>query len=364
VRSSPPNQGQNVGRSIPDPITVGYDRPTLSIIVPVHNSAAPLAECLRALKAAENTEIIVVDDASTDDSAAVAVRGSARVIRLAANVGPAAARNHGASQAKGEILLFVDADVVVAPGVAARVVRLFERHPDVAAIFGSYDDRPPAPSLVSQYRNLLHHFVHQSGETEASTFWAGCGAIRRAVFFEVGGFDAVRFPRPSIEDIELGYRLRRAGYRVVLDKALQGTHLKHWTLRDVLVTDVIRRALPWARLVAETGYAPDDLNLRWRQRVSAILALGAVAIIPLALIEPWFLAIAGGGLVGVLVLNQDLYRFFRRTRSWRFAMACFPLHLLYYLCGWIGCLWAWAEMPARRRRRARDSAPAGPPVRP
>ena len=64
--------------------------------------------------------------------------------------------------------------------------------------------------MVSQYRNLLHHFVHQHGHAEASTFWAGCGAIRRAAFDAVGGFDAARFPRPSIEDIELGLSAPRA----------------------------------------------------------------------------------------------------------------------------------------------------------
>ena len=81
---------------------------------------------------------------------------------------------------------------------------------------------PRLQGVVSQYRNLLHHFVHQHGNSEASTFWAGCGAIRRSVFEEMGGFDEQRFPTPSIEDIELGYRLRQAGHRILLDKACRG----------------------------------------------------------------------------------------------------------------------------------------------
>ena len=96
---------------------------------------------------------------------------------------------------------------------------------------------------MSQYRNLLHHYVHQRGQIEASTFWGACGAIRRSVFEEVGGFDEERYPR-CIEDIELGYRLRRAGHRIVLDKNLQGTHLKKWTLWSVIRTDVCCRAMP------------------------------------------------------------------------------------------------------------------------
>ena len=56
---------------------------------------------------------------------------------------------------------------------------ILREEPGIAAVFGSYDDEPGAPNLVSQYRNLLHHFVHQTGRTEASTFWTGCGAVRR-----------------------------------------------------------------------------------------------------------------------------------------------------------------------------------------
>ena len=65
--------------------------------------------------------------------------------------------------ARGEILFFVDSDVAVAPDAVSRVLAVFDRHQDVAAVFGSYDASPNAPGVVSQYRNLLHHFVHQEG---------------------------------------------------------------------------------------------------------------------------------------------------------------------------------------------------------
>jgi GT2 family glycosyltransferase len=204
----------------------------ISVIVPVHNDPGDLRLCLDALWSAApaDCEIIVVDDGSTDATASVAAGMGVSVVALAKNSGPAAARNEGARRARGAILLFVDADVVLAPGAIERVQRLFADHPEYAAVFGSYDARPSCRRLVSRYRNLLHHFVHQRGHVEASTFWAGCGAIRRSVFHEVGGFDAGRFRRPSIEDIELGYRLRAARHRIRLDPELQCTHLKRWTL--------------------------------------------------------------------------------------------------------------------------------------
>jgi glycosyltransferase involved in cell wall biosynthesis len=176
--------------------------PSVSVIVPAYNRSRELRECLSALSRSvpPPLESIVVDDASTDDTSSVATEHGAIVLRLARNAGPAAARNAGGRAAQGDIVLFVDSDVVVAPEAIRRVVKAFEDDPALAAVFGSYDRRPRAPGLVSRYRNLLHHYTHQIGNPEAGTFWSGCGAIRRSVFVGVGGFDAARSPRPSIED--------------------------------------------------------------------------------------------------------------------------------------------------------------------
>jgi len=263
------------------------------------------------------------------------------VLRLEQNAGPAAARNYGAHQARGGILFFVDADVLVAADAVGRVLRAFDEAADVAAVFGSYDALPRAGGVVSQYRNLLHHFVHQSGNPQASTFWAGCGAIRRAVFEALGGFDAGAFPFPCIEDIELGYRLRRAGHRILLDKALQGTHLKRWTLWSVIRTDIRCRAIPWARLILASQHAPDDLNLKGAQRLSGVLVLLACVLMPMGVFGAVPLALATAAVLGVVVLNRELYTFFYRQRGVRFASACLLLHLLYYLYSGLGYLYVW-----------------------
>ncbi len=333
----------------------------LSVLVPARNAARELAECLAALGAstASGMEILVVDDASTDDTAAVAAAAGARVLRLPRRAGPAAARNHGARAARGEILLFVDADVVLRPGVPERVLAIFATHPEVAAVFGSYDAEPRAPGLVSQYRNLLHCYVHQRGHAEASTFWAGCGAVRRAVFEAVGGFDAARYPAASIEDIELGYRLRRAGYVVRLEKSLLGTHLKRWTLCSVVRTDVRARALPWSRLLLETGWVPDDLNVSRRQRASVALVGAGMLGLATAPFRPEALAV-GALLLGLAVaLNRDLFAFLRRQRGLRFALGCVPLHLLYFVSSGASYVYAWIAWhltpagPVAARRRGR-----------
>jgi GT2 family glycosyltransferase len=325
----------------------------LSVIVPVYNDEGALGPCLAALTASRpaGVEIIVVDDASTDGSATVAARLPVRLLRLSANAGPAAARNYGARLARADILLFVDSDLIVARDTLNQVTQLFDERPDVAAVFGSYDASPAATGIVSRYKNLLHHFVHQHGEAEASTFWAGCGAIRRKVFEEVGGFDQARFRLPSIEDIELGYRVRRAGHRILLDKTLQGKHLKRWTFRSLLRTDVMGRAIPWSRLILESRQPVDDLNLRHDQRLSAALVGLAVIGFALALLQPALVAIGAVSLLTVIVLNRRLYGFFARQGGVAFAGACLVLHWLYYLYSMLAYLAVWASVQLRRVRK-------------
>ncbi len=316
--------------------------PGLSFVVPVHNNAQDLDLCLSALQVAAvpGSEIIVVDDHSTEEIRAVAAAKGATFVRLDRNSGPSSARNAGAREATGDILFFVDSDVVIAPDAVTRLLAVFARDPTIDAVFGSYDNRPRARGVVSQYRNLLHHYVHQTGSTEASTFWAGCGAVRRAVFEAVGGFDEGRFAR-CMEDIELGYRLRQTGSRIVMDKAIQGTHLKRWTLRSVIRTDVYCRAIPWTRLILERRNLTADLNLKASQRASVALVGLACLFLLLAPIRLSALAVSGAAIIGVIVLNRGLYAFFVRERGLFFAAAAVPLHLLYffysgftYVCVW------------------------------
>jgi glycosyltransferase involved in cell wall biosynthesis len=280
--------------------------PAVSVVVPVHNDAAHLRLCLKALAASTcgDFEVLVVDDASTDDTPAVAAEFGARLVRLGQKSGPAAARNAGAAQARGEYVLFVDADVCVHPDTIARVAATFEAQQGVAAVFGSYDRHPGEPNLLSQYKNLFHHFVHQQAHREAATFWAGCGAVRRAIFLEAGGFDE-RYRRPCVEDIELGMRLVAAGHRVVLEKAIQVQHLKRWNLWSMVQTDVADRAIPWTELIFRDRSLPDDLNLKRSQRLCALMAAAApVALLLGAWHWPGLLLLAAMALLLVLLVDR------------------------------------------------------------
>lgn len=241
----------------------------LSVVIPVRNSSAELEQCLESLRCSQVApfECIVVDDASTDNSAAIAAKFGATVLSTGQRSGPALARNMGARAASGEILLFLDADVCVHTDTLGKVIEEFDSDAYLDAVMGSYDDLPSAPNFISQYRNLMHCFVHRTSNREATTFWAGCGAIRRKVFLEFGGFDE-KYGSPAIEDIELGYRLSQGGRKLVLCADLQVKHLKRWGIRSMTKADFFYRALPWSELALRSGKMPNDLNLRISQRIS------------------------------------------------------------------------------------------------
>jgi glycosyltransferase involved in cell wall biosynthesis len=266
--------------------------PTVSVVIPAYNSAAQLQLCLEAL--ALNTsaplEVIVVDDGSTDSSREIAARFGVTSLTTGGRRGPAYARNLGARAAVGDVLFFLDSDVCADRDSLDIVRANFSTDPELDALIGSYDSDPSSPDFLSQYRNLMHAFVHQTGAELASTFWSGCGAIRRAVFLEHSGFDE-SYGRPAIEDIELGYRLIRAKRKIVLDRTLQVKHLKRWTFWGLVKTDVLDRGIPWTELILRDGVMPNDLNVQLSQRISVALVFVLLALsgVMAVLWGGWFL---------------------------------------------------------------------------
>jgi cellulose synthase/poly-beta-1,6-N-acetylglucosamine synthase-like glycosyltransferase len=223
----------------------------------------------------------------------------------------------------------VDADVVCFPDTLDLVEGIFQQDPDLDAVIGSYDDKPPETNFLSRYKNLTHHFVHQKGSTDASTFWTGCGAIRRDVFNSLNGFDE-SYRTPSIEDIELGYRLKRAGKRIRLCKELVVKHAKRWTLPGLLQSDIFGRAIPWTVLQLSYGEILNDLNVERTQRASAVLVCFAALLALLGLLKGCFFVGISLCLIPVLYWNRDLYQFYYRCGGISFALRATIMHWLYY----------------------------------
>lgn len=343
-------------------------KPFISVVIPVKNGGREFEQCLQGLRASnyKNYELIVVNDASKDDSPRIAAKYGARVFHSADfpfkhepdfpfkdSIGPAGARNIGVTHANGEIIYFIDGDVVPKRDNLERIAKIFTDNKGIAAVFGTYDNAPGCPNFISQYRNLLHSYVHQISLVEAQTFWTGCGAIRKDVFLKMGGFDMKTFRLPSVEDIDLGYRLCDSGYRISLDKELQVKHLKQWTFKSMLKTDVFHRAIPWSRIMFKRKRLPNDLNIQTSHRISGVMVLIGFAL--LSLLMGYYIFKAGhyiffGGIsyndisiivavlsvifvltANVIFLNYKFYWFLFQSKGFWFMVKSIPLHFFYYL---------------------------------
>lgn len=316
---------------------------SISIVIPVYNGGASFRKCLASLRESLRPpdEVIVVSDGDTDGSWLVAERFGAKVFRLPTSGGPARARNVGAKAAQGDILFFVDADVTLHPNTLSLVERQFEQQSDLAALIGSYDDAPGAGNFLSQYKNLFHHYTHQVSSEVASTFWGACGAIRRSVFQAVGGFDE-GYRKPCIEDIELGYRLKRAGYTIRLCKDIQVKHLKRWEPISLLKAEIFYRALPWAELILRDRRFDADLNLSHANRLSVVFVFALTGNLAASLLVPWLGLTAAALVLGLLVINVDVYRFFHQKRGLLFTLRVILWHWLYFLYG--GAAFAYSAL--------------------
>jgi len=322
--------------------------PTLTVIIPVYNGAASLEMCLDAvMRSSVRPQVIVVDDGSSDGSAEAAAPFPCTVLRMTANRGPAAARNRGAREATGDVLFFLDSDILVEPDTFARVAGIMEKTPELDALFGSYRKDTVPRGFFSQYKNLLHHFTHQAARPDAATFCAGFGAVRRAAFDALGGFDeSIR----ALEDIDFGYRLHAAGRRIRLEKGLQFTHLKRYTLAGLVRSDLFSRAIPWTRLMLTHRIVRNDLNTRPAAAVSVGLSFLIAMLAPACLFVP-ALTLAWLGLWLLLAaLNASFLAFVTRERDAWFGLRTVVMSWFFYVYSGIGLLLGVAAHVLARRR--------------
>ncbi|MDQ3080742.1 MAG: glycosyltransferase [Gemmatimonadota bacterium] len=313
--------------------------PRLSVVVPVHNAQLTIDRCMVALLSSDLSksewELVAVDDASTDDSASRAAASADRLVRLSGRPrGPAFARNRGSEVARAPIICFVDSDVCVDRSALSRIVAHFTADPELSGVFGSYDNTPGDKGFVSQYRNLLHHYIHQRNRGEVESFWAGCGALTRAAFMGAGRFDENRFDRAQIEDVELGYRVRDRGGRIFLDPEITGTHLKRWTLAQMLRVDFSHRGVPWMQLLLERARLMGGGGLSVGSEEKVSVALVGTLLLSLAISvmigNAYALILPGFCFVLLVAVNRRLIAWYAKVRGLWFAARVVPMLVLYH----------------------------------
>jgi glycosyltransferase involved in cell wall biosynthesis len=208
--------------------------------MPVYNAERTLAECLTWVYRSdfESFEVILVDDGSTDRSAAIASTFPVEIVPTQGRIGPAAGRNLGAKAARGEILFFIDSDVMLRPDSLRNLATAFE-DTTLDAACGVQTAEMRHQNLASQYKNLWMRWTYLRQTGQVPLFYTTAAAIRRAAFEGVGGFDE-GYATPNVEDTAFGQKLARGGHSVRVLPPLEVEHVKRYSLVGMLRTDFAR----------------------------------------------------------------------------------------------------------------------------
>lgn len=313
--------------------------PRVSVVIPVYNAEATLAECLTRLHQSTMTdfETIVVDDGSTDRSREIAARFPVSIVPSPGRVGPAAARNLGARAARGDILFFIDSDVMVRPDTLAVLVDGFA-HSDVDGFCGVQAAEMRYRDLPSRYKNLWIRWTYLRKTGDVPLFYTTAAALKRDRFLAVGGFDT-GYDLPSVEDTAFGQKLARLGVKVRVHPQLEVEHVKRYSLRSLLEVD-FRRAVSLARLKLRhpEGLGENNSSVPASYIASIPLCGAACALVGVGGALGHGAAVALGALAaaGTVVLNLEFLGAIRASEGLPRALAAVPLLWLELLVAGLG----------------------------
>jgi hypothetical protein len=324
-------------------------QPLLSVVVAVCDGAATLARALQAIVDSNlprhSFELIVVDDASADGSAVIAARYADSVIRLnARRSGLAYARNRGAEIARGDAIAFVDADIQLRADTLSRMLQSLRESSGLDAISAVRASKTAAKGLVSEYWALLLHYGDARHSGSGGNLGSGCGMVRKSALMDSGMFDEWRFGTGTLEGVELGQRLARAGHEVLLTSDLQVTPLKPWTVRGALREAFTRSSL----LSRSLGYlptrssAPGDVVFTLSRAAVPLLAMVSITGLSAAFLPPhdWRVG-AVIALAAVTLMNATILRTLAHDRGFAFAFLALPLHLAAQAASVTGLCLGW-----------------------
>ena len=310
----------------------------VSIIIPMHNATDYIEKCLSGIsrQSKKNIEIILVDDGSTDDTVQKAEKYGFRIVMLKNGGNPSKARNFGSKKASGNIFIFVDSDIVLKPDSIERIVSKFSRR-GVISVSGVYTKETPAAGFFSQLQNLiLCYRLSKLPEIVTFTNSAFC-AIKRDAFETIHGYNE---GMSYFEDVEIGNRLTRNGYKLRIDSSLSVTHLKnfnHWSL----ICDYFKKAAVSGMYKHKNFFKNKKSDeLLWYIKisgVSTVLVFFSVFLIGISVI-PLLVSLV----VYSLSLSPLLF-FLIKTKGLLFGLisyfVCFELFLVSFvaiICGIIG----------------------------
>jgi len=303
----------------------------VSVVIPNRNGAATIGRCLDAAFASSypRFEVVVVDDASDDDSVSIVERYPVKLVRLERHAGVSRARNAGAAASRGELLFFTDADCLLQPDTLALAEAAYGRRDDLL-LGGTYTPSPWDEDFFSAFQSISIH--HAETRRERPDYVASHAlAIDAGLFRRSGGFrsDRLMGVAPSVEDVELSHRLRRAGCELAVRPDVLVQHVFRFSLRRS-IANAVRKARHWTRyslanrdLLADSGAASRELKANVLLSLAVAVAAGTSA----ALGTPRPLLAAAPLVALDLFFSRSLVAAWVRARGPAFC----ALATLYYL---------------------------------
>lgn len=313
----------------------------ISVVIPVYNGSRTLRQTLETVRRQKENalEIIVVDDASTEDISALVRELGARHHRLPMNVGPAMARTEGARLANAPVVLFTDSDVWLPEGLIAGIRKAFEEN-GCECVQGTFSRQCPHSNFFSQYKNLYNRYVLSRLPVWINTTYTSVTAVNRDFFFQCGGFDQ-NIHTPSVEDRTLGQNIITAGGRILLDRNLEVIHNKRMTLSG-FISNQFHRSRDLAKLLVrqkESGFQKRGTPFGTHSRAALmrlpfvflflcslcflLVSLAAGPVIQCAAVV-FMLAVLGG----YGYLSKPWIEHLAREKGWSFALRAWPVDLL------------------------------------
>jgi len=298
--------------------------PQVSVVIPVYNGEQILGKCLEAVYQSKYPpcEVIVVDDCSTDNSLAVARRFSCRAVKLEEKHGTAKAKNRGVKEARGDIIFFTDADILLEKDTLSLMIEDF-KDPQISAVVGLLSKEVRYDNFCSEYKNLWMHYTYARQSPFIGVFYTSAAAIRKTIFQENTGFNENYRGASVTEDAEFGQRLLTAGHKIYLDKRLTVKHLKHYSFVGLIKTDFWRSCgLTKTFLRNKFGRIRQKsyTSVPWFFILSIFLSFFAELLLILSIISKdyRFLLIALVGWTAILLVNATFLNFLRKIRGWSF----------------------------------------------
>lgn len=309
----------------------------ISIIIPSYGREDLLNTCIQKIResAYGDYEIIVVDDSSRPPLGVI--DPDVRMIVSKNNMGPGGARNLGANKARGDVLLFVDSDVILSRNAYHEILETLKTH-DFDAVYGIYSLDFPYANFCSKYKNLYWNFNQMHLDPTSYNICTAIFSIRKDVFEEIGGFNS----RSLVgEDRELGLKLKEKNKRIFLNKKVQVVHYKKFNFLQLLKHH-LQNSVAYALLFLKIKLARSlqyGEGLVERNKIICMLLPPIIAVLSLVTLftfNPVFLIVDVIALVIFLYLTADFLKYSHKLASLKFSFFVFWMYLLEEIIASIG----------------------------